>query len=118
MMTNRRSVGLSVLLVVTFAAFASTAHGQGGSGTLTGTVVDQTGQPVKGVRITARSETQIGGAKSAYTQDDGNYRIPGLIPGSFEVTAAAPKLKSVVVKDLRVGAVAAAEADLVMEVET
>jgi hypothetical protein len=118
MMTNRRSVGLSVLLVVTFAAFASTAHGQGGSGTLTGTVVDQTGQPVKGVRITARSETQIGGAKSAYTNDDGNYRIPGLIPGSFEVTAAAPKLKSVVVKDLRVGAVAAAEADLVMEVET
>jgi hypothetical protein len=117
-MTNWRSVGLRVLVVVTFAASASTARGQGGSGTLTGTVVDQTGQPVKGVRITARSETQIGGAKTAYTNDEGNYRIPGLIPGSFEVTAAAPKLKSVVVKDLRVGAVSAAEADLVMEVET
>jgi hypothetical protein len=117
-MTNRRSVGLRVLLVVTFAAFASTARGQGGSGSLTGTVVDQTGQPVKGVRIIARSDTQIGGAKTAYTNDDGNYRIPGLIPGAFEVTASAPKLKSVVVKDIRIGGVAPAEADLVMEVET
>jgi hypothetical protein len=122
MMTQRRSVVLRILpvlfVLVTFAVASSTARAQSGSGTVIGTVVDQTGNPIKGVRISAKSDTQIGGAKTVYTADDGTYRMVGLIPGSFEVTATAPKLKAVVLKDLRVGVIAPAEADLVMEVET
>ena len=43
-------------------------------GSITGTVTDQTGTPLGGVRIAARSDTQIGGVKSTYSDE------PGLLP--------------------------------------
>jgi hypothetical protein len=86
-------------------------------GSITGTVTDQTGFPLRGVRVSARSDTQIGGAKSAYTNGEGFYRIAGLQPGLFEVTTSAPNLKSVVQKQIRVGLNAAAQVDVLMEAE-
>lgn len=95
------------------------AHAQGGvNGSINGWVLDQTGSPIKGVKVSATSDTQIGGAKVAYTNDEGFFRIVGLLPGVFEVAASAPKLKTAVQKDLRVGLNAPAQVDLVMEVET
>src|SRR5688572_27828092 len=72
-------------------------------GSITGTVTDQTGVPLKGVKVSARSDTQIGGVKSAYTSEEGFFRVPGLQPGIFEITAISPGLKSVVQKQIRVG---------------
>jgi hypothetical protein len=111
-----------VLVIAAFAAATlptPLVWAQGGvSGSITGTVTDQNGQPLKGVKLHATSETQIGGGKTAYTNEEGTFRILGLIPGKFEVTASAPKLKTVIQKDVNVGVNAAAEADLIMEVET
>jgi hypothetical protein len=87
-------------------------------GSITGTVTDQTGMPLKGVRITGRSETQIGGAKSTYTDDQGFFRLPGLQPGIFEVTSASPGLRSVIQKQIRVGLNAPAEIFVIMEAQT
>jgi hypothetical protein len=87
-------------------------------GSITGTVTDQTGVPLKGVRISARSETQIGGAKATYTDDQGFFRVPGLQPGIFEVTTASPGLKSVIQKQIRVGVNAPAEIFVIMEAQT
>jgi len=82
-----------------------------------GYVFDQTGSPIKGVKVTATSPTQIGGNKIAYTNDEGMFRFRQLFPGTFEVRATAPKLKTVIQKDIKVGISAAAELNLVMEVE-
>jgi hypothetical protein len=90
----------------------------GASGSLLGMVVDQTGQPMSGVKISARSDTQIGGAKVTYTNATGEFRVMGLIPGVFEVTATVPKMKTVHQKGVNVGVNAAAEVTLMMEVET
>jgi hypothetical protein len=104
----------SLLLFVPLAA-----HGQGGDqGSIVGYVFDQTGNPVRGVKITAVSPTQIGGAKVAYTNDEGSFRIRALIPGTFEVRATAATLRTVVQKDVHVGIGAPAELSLVMEVMT
>src|SRR4051812_7907061 len=73
------------------------------AGSLVGHVYDQTGLPIKGVKITATSETQIGGAKVAYTNDEGFFRIPGLLPGVFEASATAPKMQKVVQRNIKVG---------------
>jgi hypothetical protein len=95
------------------------AYGQGGeSGSINGYVFDQTGMPLKGVKITASSSTQIGGAKTAYTDDEGAFRMRSLIPGTFEVKATAPKLRTVVQKDVKVGITSAVELNLIMDVET
>ena len=80
--------------------------------------MDQSGSPLKGIRVLASSATQIGGAKTAYTNEEGAFRFLALQPGSFEVRASAPRLKTVVLKDVRVGISAPAEVNLVMEVET
>jgi hypothetical protein len=96
-----------------------TASGQGGtSGSIVGFVYDQTGAPIKGVKASATSPTQIGGAQVAYSDDEGQFRIRQLFPGSFELRLTAPKLKTVVQKDVRVGITAPAEVNMVMEVES
>ena len=87
-------------------------------GSIVGNVFDQAGSPIKGVRIAARSDTQIGGEKVTYTNDEGYFRLPGLQPGIFEVRANAPKLKTVLQKDVHVGVNAPAEVNLVMAVVT
>src|SRR5947207_2406133 len=80
-------VGLSVCL-----GFSREVRAQkGDSGSITGCVLDQTGSPIKGVKVTTSSPTQIGGRKVSYTNDEGCFRFPILDPGVFEVRADAPK---------------------------
>src|SRR4051812_33303546 len=100
--------GLSVqrlilrLLMVTAAVATTiprTAHAQGGdSGSIIGYIYDQAGNPVRGIKVTATSPTQIGGAKNAYTDDEGAFRLRQLIPGTFEVRASGPKLRTLLQK--------------------
>ena len=87
-------------------------------GSITGTVTDQTGVPLRGVRISARSDTQIGGAKAVYTDEQGFFRVPGLQPGIFEIVSSSPGLKSVIQKQIRVGLNAPAEIFVIMEAQT
>src|SRR3954465_11951405 len=65
-MTMRRiAVVLGLFLTV---GVSSVAHAQrGDSGAIVGFVFDQTGAPIKGVRVTIASPTQIGGTRHAYS---------------------------------------------------
>jgi len=113
-----RSV-LSGFLGVSLLALAAPAMAQqGDSGAIVGYVVDQTGVPLKGVKVTALSPTQIGGVKTAYTNDEGYFRIPQLQPGDFEVRASAPKMASYVAKGQKVGLSSALEMNIIMDVAT
>jgi len=111
------SVVIAVVVLASVAVAPGAAHAQV-AGSLVGHVYDQTGQPLKGVRISATSPTQIGGAKVAYTNDEGFFRIPGLLPGVFEASATAPKMQKVVQRNISVGITTSAEIDLIMNVET
>jgi hypothetical protein len=112
-------IGIGLLAFGIVFADAPAARAQGGVvGSIIGNVFDQTGQPLKGIKITATSATQIGGAKVAYTNEEGGFRLPGLQPGVFQVTASGPKLRTVVQNGIQVGVNAAASVDVVMEVET
>ncbi len=116
---SRLASRVFVLGAAALMLLPSVAWAQGGaSGSLVGMVVDQTGQPMSGVKISARSDTQIGGAKVTYTNDTGEFRVVGLIPGTFEVTATVPKMRTVHQKGVNVGVNAAAEVTMMMEVET
>jgi hypothetical protein len=109
----------AVVAVMAVCGLPNVTLGQGGSyGSIIGYVYDQTGNPVKGVKVSATSPTQIGGAKVAYSADDGAFRLRQLFPGTFEMRASAPKLKTVIQKDIKVGITSPAEVSLVMEVES
>jgi hypothetical protein len=104
-------------LAATLPPAAALAQG-GNDGSIIGYVFDQTGAPLSGVKIVASSPTQIGGTKTVYTNEEGQFRLRQLFPGTFQVTATAPKLKTVIQKDVRVGITSAAEVNLVMEVQS
>lgn len=113
-----RSFFTGLLLVGAALAIPSIAAAQSSShGTIVGTVLDQTGMPIKGVKISAKSDTNIGGPKVVYSNDEGTFRIVGLNPGKFEINASAPKMNTVIQKGIDVGLAAAAEVTLMMEVQ-
>jgi hypothetical protein len=87
-------------------------------GTLQGHVYDQSGLPLKGVNVSITSPTQIGGTRTLVTNDEGGFKFPGLFPGKFKVTVAAPKLRTLVQQNVQVSQGQATDLDLVMEVET
>jgi hypothetical protein len=93
------------------AAFAQT------TGVLLGHVFDQSGTPIRGVKVVVSSPTQIGGAKTVVTDDQGVFRIAGLTPGTFTINASAPKL-SATQTTAKISAVTTTEIDLVMEVQS
>jgi hypothetical protein len=86
-----------------------------GAGQLVGNVFDQTGTPIKGVKITVSGG---GGRLSRYTNEEGVVRFNGLGRGVYDVTANAPKLKQVLQRGVAVREGEGAEVNLVMEVES
>jgi phage gpG-like protein len=94
----------------------TSAHAQGDSGGITGYIFDQAGNPLSGVKVTATSPTEMGGAKRVYTNAEGMFRFPVLTPGEFKVKAEAPRLQTVVQNNIKVGITSPAEVNLIMEV--
>jgi hypothetical protein len=113
----RRSVLALAGLAICLVPLEARAQ-KGDSGSIVGCVMDQSGSPLRGIKITTSSATQIGGKKTAYTNEEGCFRFPILDPGTFEVRADAPKLRTVIQQNVKVGINAPAEVTMVMEVAT
>jgi hypothetical protein len=111
---------VSVLLALSLTAGGSglALAQRGDSGAITGYVLDQSGTPIKGVKVTITSSTQIGGPKIAYSDSDGRFRFLALAPGEFELSAMAPRLSRFIQKGIQVGINAPVEITALMEVRT
>src|SRR2546423_4076801 len=113
----RLRLALAAVGALAFLASSSPVRAQrGDSGSIVGAVYDQGGAPVKGVRVTILSDTQIGGRKVTYSNESGEFRFPALDPGTFDVRAEAPRMRTFVQKNLQVGINAPTEINVVMEV--
>jgi hypothetical protein len=115
-MSKARRHLLAAALATFVPALAAAQSGQVGS--ITGYVFDEAGMPLKGIKVSATSPTQIGGARVAYTNDEGLFRILQLAPGRFEVRSSAPKMETIIHKDIGVGISSATEMNIVMKVQT
>lgn len=67
------------------ASLASGVLAQGLTGSIEGTLRDQSGGVLPGVRVTVSSPTLIGGAQVRVTGSDGTYHFPALPPGDYTV---------------------------------
>jgi hypothetical protein len=115
MRTLRSSTQIATILgLLTLLSNAAWAQNLG---VLAGYVYDQGGTALKGITVTITSPTQIGGAKTDTTNDQGAFRFAGLTPGRFRVSAAAPKLRTTVAEGIRVNADRTTDIDLVMDVD-
>jgi len=72
-------------LALVLLVFSSAVFAQSNTGTITGTVFDQSQAVMNGVKITA---TNLGTnvAQTATTNTDGVYSIPALEPGAYRLT--------------------------------
>jgi hypothetical protein len=86
-----------VLLVGTLAAQAQVL-----TGTIIGVVRDQSGAVLPGVTIAAESPSRPSGAATAVTNPQGEYRLTGLEPGFYEITATLSGFSTYQERDLRV----------------
>src|ERR1039458_10390370 len=77
---------MSVFLLAA-TLFASSAMAQPGTGTLRGTMTDDSGAVIPAANVTL---TGTGVAKTPQTQADGTYVFQGLAPGPYAVKAALP----------------------------
>ena len=80
-----KSIG-GVLLCLLLAASMAQAQGVGSSGEITGTVTDASGAVLPKVTVNV-IETQTGLKRTALTNGTGQFRVVGLSPATYDVSA-------------------------------
>ena len=102
---------LAVLLVGT--SFA--AWGQATSGNIAGTVVDRSGAVIPNASVTA-TNVATGVAATAQASKVGDFYIPNLLPGNYNITATASGFASYTLKNFTVALNATSTAHMVLPV--
>lgn len=108
-----RALGIAcatLLLVV------PTARAQGQNGSITGALSDTSGAILPGVTVTLTGDKLIGGARTAVTDADANYRFDRLPPGDYHVKYELQGFKTVDREGIRVNAAFVATVNVKLEV--
>jgi hypothetical protein len=109
---------LIALAMATVMIGPAVAFAQGGAaGSIGGSVTDQSGNPLKGVKITAESDVLMGPAKVASSNEEGSFRIQGLTPGTYKITATQEGMNPAVLENVVVGITSTTEVNILMDVQ-
>src|SRR6266566_5567105 len=92
-MTERLRVVFAIILACVPLSAADAAQGNP-TGTISGHVVDEAGLSVPGATVTA-SSAALQGVRSATTSENGDYIVPFLPAGDYEVTFELAGFKTV-----------------------
>src|SRR5262249_33236129 len=91
--------GRIVLFALLALCLIAGARAQVTTGSILGTVKDNSGAPVKGARVIVTDLARS--ATTSYTTDEeGNYNAPFLIPGAYSVAVEAQGFKKVVTNNV------------------
>src|ERR1700743_3190631 len=85
-LASRNRSLLAAIIAVTFVSFQALA--QVSSGTVVGTITDASGGAVPNAKVEAKNvETTV--VSTTETTGAGEYRLGGLLPGNYTITASA-----------------------------
>ena len=104
-----------IRLIACLVVVASLALGQGGSGTITGTVTDPGGAVVPGATVEARN-TETGSVFLAESTNTGNYTISQLPIGNYVVTVKVQGFKTYTHTNLALAATQVIREDIGLQV--
>ena len=90
---------LTFLLPAVMLASAAPAHAQVNSASIAGTITDSQGGVLPGVTLTV-TNAESGTVRTGVTEADGKYRVAGISPGRYNLTAELPGFQTVAVKDI------------------
>lgn len=105
------------LVCLLFANPGVRAQGVGASGDVRGTVTDPAGRVIPKVTIVAEDAGK-GIRRTAVTDDNGQYEITGLQPGTYSFTARISGFQSQIIKDVSVSVGQTVILDLPMKIST
>ena len=88
------------------------------TGTITGRAMDSSGALIPGVEVSVASPALIGGARTAITNEQGNYRFTQLAGGDYTVSFSLPGFKTLNIEGVRVDIGATATVNGALEVAT
>src|SRR5688572_15082240 len=91
---------LAIVLALPLAAIGQTVGAT--TGAINGRVVDSSDSVLPGVTVTLTAP-QMQGSKTAVTNEEGNYRFPGIPPGTYVVRYELPGFATVTREGIRVG---------------
>jgi hypothetical protein len=91
------------------------AFGQSDRGTITGTVADPAGAVVANAPMQARN-TNTGAVYEAASSNTGNYTIPQLPPGTYEISTSVPGFKKFVRQNITIQVAQVLRIDIPLEV--
>ncbi len=80
-----RLLAVAMMLCLPVLGWAATAPAQVNTATLSGTVSDPQGLPVKGAKVTM-TNAGTGAQRTSVTDDSGRYNLVGLPPGQYKMT--------------------------------
>jgi hypothetical protein len=90
----RSAVSIIFVLVLSSLALAQS------TATLQGTVTDTSNAAVPGAKIVVHSQ-DTGVERTIQSNQDGFYLLPGLLPGTYQITFSASGFEGYVIKDLK-----------------
>ena len=96
---RRGILPLTALVLAFVLGHAVPAHAQAASASIAGTIADAQGGVLPGVTITVQN-AESGTVRTSVTEADGKYRVAGLNPGRYNLTAELPGFQTVAVKDI------------------
>jgi len=82
---KRRSIAVLGLAIILSICIPTALAQSGATGTLSGTIQDPNGANLPGVNVTARN-VSTDASRSAVTNGEGRWTIPGLSVGSYQIT--------------------------------
>src|SRR5258705_13419407 len=95
----RSSVASLLLLTALLLVPATPAHSQAASASISGTITDAQGGVLPGVTLTVQN-AESGVVRTSVTEGDGKYRVAGLSPGRYNLTADLTGFQMVAVRDI------------------
>ncbi|MEE2822089.1 MAG: TonB-dependent receptor, partial [Acidobacteriota bacterium] len=101
---------LATILLVPIVGLSQTT-----SGTILGTVTDETGGILPGVEVTV-TNVDRGETRLAISDDEGRYRVPEVIPGNYEIAAALTGFQTAVRSGITMTVNRQARVDLVLSI--
>jgi len=111
-MSGNRAILLTLCLAFCLA-LAPSLWAQNPTGTLTGRVTDESGAALPGITVTATSPA-LQGTRVTTTQNNGDYKLGFLPPGTYQVTYELEGFKSAV-REVKISAAQATTSDIRME---
>ena len=111
------SAGVLLALGVGFFALTNRLDAQAISGDLVGAITDASGAAVPNAAVTA-TNAATGIKTTTKSNASGDYRIPNLLPGSYDLTAAAPGFATSTLKGVTVQLNQIATANVSLQVGT